>query len=235
LTGHVLITVEHASNRLPPELDVLGLSPEALQSHVAWDPGALQLGRALQATIGGELLAGEWSRLLVDLNRSETNPRVAPARSFGVDIPGNRGLSHDQVHRRIETVWRPFRAKAREAVKRSRRCLHFSVHTFTPELAGALRDFDFAVLYDPARDWERRLAAEIVACWRSAGWKARRNAPYRGVADGHTTALRREFPAERYAGLEIEVNQRGLAEWERVTAGAVDGIRETLEKQKTRH
>ena len=230
----LLITVEHASNRLPAEMHALGLSPEVLQSHVAWDPGALELGRSLQAALGGELLVGEWSRLLIDLNRSETNPRVAPARSFGADIPGNRGLSRAELRRRIETWWRPFRGTAREVVRRSRRCIHFSVHTFTPELAGALRDFDFAVLYDPRRRWERRLAMEIVASWRAAGWKARRNAPYRGVADGHTTALRREFPDERYAGLEIEVSQRGLGEWERVTAGALAGIREALEKQKTR-
>jgi predicted N-formylglutamate amidohydrolase len=35
-----------------------------------------------------------------------------------------------------------------------------------------------------------------------------RNAPYRGVADGHTTALRRVCPAQRYIGIELEVNQR---------------------------
>ena len=39
----------------------------------------------------------------------------------------------------------------------------------------------------------------------------RRNAPYRGNADGLTTALRRELPASRYEGIELELNQRLIA------------------------
>jgi predicted N-formylglutamate amidohydrolase len=33
------------------------------------------------------------------------------------------------------------------------------------------------------------------------------NYPYRGVADGHTTALRRRFGDRGYLGLELEINQ----------------------------
>ena len=39
----------------------------------------------------------------------------------------------------------------------------------------------------------------------------RRNAPYRGDADGLTTALRRELPVSRYEGIELELNQRLIA------------------------
>jgi hypothetical protein len=42
------------------------------------------------------------------------------------------------------------------------------------------------------------------------GLRVRRNYPYRGVADGFTTALRRRFPADLYLGIELEVNQRLL-------------------------
>ena len=38
----------------------------------------------------------------------------------------------------------------------------------------------------------------------------RRNAPYRGDADGLTTALRRERPASRYCGVELELNQAAV-------------------------
>jgi predicted N-formylglutamate amidohydrolase len=230
----LLLTVEHASNRLPAEVGGLGLPPETLASHVAWDPGALELGRAAYEKLGGELLVGEWSRLLVDLNRSATNPRVAPARSFGVNIPGNAGVSRQVLRERLERYWRPFRERARRVVEASSCCVHLGMHTFTPELAGASRDFDLAILYDPGRAWERELADRIVQSWRAEGWSARRNAPYRGVTDGHTTALRRAFPDDRYAGLEIEANQRRLADWDQVTAAVVEGIEKALEKQKTR-
>jgi hypothetical protein len=39
----------------------------------------------------------------------------------------------------------------------------------------------------------------------------RRNAPYRGDSDGLTSALRRERSAERYLGIELELNQRLIA------------------------
>ena len=39
----------------------------------------------------------------------------------------------------------------------------------------------------------------------------RRNDPYRGASDGLTTRLRARFPAGRYRGIELEVNQRLLA------------------------
>jgi predicted N-formylglutamate amidohydrolase len=86
------------------------------------------------------------------------------------------------------------------------------VHSFTPVWRGAKRNFAIGILYDPNRprerslaiDWQRRLRAELPRLG------VRRNAPYRGDADGLTTALRREFPAERYLGLELELNQRAI-------------------------
>ncbi len=38
----------------------------------------------------------------------------------------------------------------------------------------------------------------------------RRNYPYLGTADGHTTQARRIFPANAYLGIELELNQRLL-------------------------
>jgi predicted N-formylglutamate amidohydrolase len=229
-----LVTIEHASNRIPDALGRLGLSGDQLQSHIAWDPGALDLGTELSKVLGASLLEGEWSRLVADLNRSETNPRVVPARAFGVDVPGNAGLSRGDVKARLEMYWRPFRAQAREIVEKSGTLIHLSIHTFTPTLDGQERRFDLAALYDPAREGERELAGEIVRQWAGAGWRARRNEPYRGVADGHTTALRRQFPPERYLGIEVEVNQRRLGQWPMVIAAVAGGIAKALEKQKAR-
>ncbi len=206
----VVVTAEHATNNVPAELGDLGLSRSARESHIAWDAGSAEVARAVSATFKTPWLAGEVSRLVVDLNRSATNPRVVPTRSFGVAIPGKHGLSKAQIRDRIETHWRPFRALARERIaevlRHGDRCLHLSIHTFVPQLGRDMRDYDFGVLYDPSRPLERELAAELVRHWRSSGWSARRNAPYRGVADGHATGLRRELADVRYAGLEIEVD-----------------------------
>jgi predicted N-formylglutamate amidohydrolase len=67
---------------------------------------------------------------------------------------------------------------------------------------------DIGLLYDPHRpsevhfveDFQRRLTEHT-------SMRIRRNFPYRGVADGHATALRRLFSQDQYVGIEIEVNQ----------------------------
>jgi hypothetical protein len=93
------------------------------------------------------------------------------------------------------------------------------------------------LLYDPRRRDERvfcerwgRLLAQRIAPLR-----VRRNYPYRGYDDGLTTALRRRFPADRYIGVEIEVNQKHplghAAGWRRLRAviaqSALDMVAET--------
>jgi hypothetical protein len=60
----------------------------------------------------------------------------------------------------------------------------------------------------------------------------RRNYPYRGSADGLTTHLRRLHPDGRYAGVEIEVNQKhtiGDGEaWRALRRLLVETLRVTL-------
>ena len=112
----------------------------------------------------------------------------------------------------VATIYRPHRDRVASAVAaavaRFGRCIQIGVHTFTPVLAGVERTADVAVLYDPAREWERRLAGEWLASIRDVeDWRLRRNSPYLGKADGLTTTLRGLHPDRVYAGLELEVNQ----------------------------
>lgn len=67
---HPLILVcEHASHYIPPALHDLGLDPVAAREHIAWDPGALELAQSLSQALGATLIAANYSRLLIDLNR----------------------------------------------------------------------------------------------------------------------------------------------------------------------
>lgn len=214
----VVVTAEHASNRLPSRYGTLGLSAAQIGSHIAWDAGSRVLARRLAKALGAPLIEGRWSRLLIDLNRSTGRPKLIPAVAFGEPVPGNANLSREERGRRIREYYRPFREEVRRAIEaesaRSGRCLHLGIHTFTPQLGGHVRNADVGLLYDPAREWERRLAASWVPLLRNAGFRVRRNYPYRGVADGHVTKLRRRWSAGRYAGIELEVNQALLPAWD---------------------
>ena len=43
----VLLLCDHAGRRVPPELEQLGLSEEALAQHIGWDIGAAEVTREL--------------------------------------------------------------------------------------------------------------------------------------------------------------------------------------------
>ena len=87
-----------------------------------------------------------------------------------------------------------------------------AVHSFTPILDGVVRRADVGSCTIRARPGERA----FVEAWCAALERAapacvvRRNYPYRGVADGFTTALRRVHAASRYLGIEVEMNQARL-------------------------
>jgi predicted N-formylglutamate amidohydrolase len=212
--GQFLISAEHASNRIPVRYKNLGLTRRQLQSHIAWDPGSLSIARACAKALGCPCHEGGHSRLLVDLNRSLHHPKLMARQSFSIPVPGNESLSREERGHRIRQYYAPFReavlADVRRIIRARGRCVHLSVHSFTPVVESVARVGDIGILYDPGRRIEKALAAELIARITAQGFHVRRNFPYRGVSDGHVTGLRKLFSERRYEGLEVEVNQRLL-------------------------
>lgn len=204
-----VITCEHASDRVPAALrPVLRIPPERLHSHQGFDEGAAALARSLAAAFGAPLVLGRVSRLVVDLNRSPDNRRLwsEEARRLPAELRAELLRRHHRPH------WDAVRQAVEHERKAGHRVLHVGVHSFTPVLRDRVRPMDVALLYDPHRAFE----VAIVQAWRAALRRiaptlvVRRNAPYRGVDDGLTRALRRSFPDRDYAGIELELNQRAL-------------------------
>lgn len=205
----VLVTAEHGGNDVPPEYrELFRGREEALASHRGWDPGTLGLARELAKELGATPITSTVSRLLVDLNRSAHNPRVFSEVTRSLPR-GERVSLLERFHR---PYWDRVVAAASKGVGKRGGLLHLGVHSFTPQLNGQTRKPDLALLYDPARPLE----LELATLWAHALSEAlpdrvvRRNNPYRGAADGLTSALRHRFGGARYLGIEIEVNQRLL-------------------------
>ncbi len=202
----LVLSCEHAGALVPPGYAALLRGARAaLATHRGSDPGALVLARALARALGAPLAATRVTRLLVDTNRSRHHPRVLSRWSAALPPEEREAL--------LERWWAPHRARVealvRAALERHGRVLHVGVHSFTPVLAGRDRRTDVALLYDPARARERALAQAWLARLRALdpALRLRRNHPYRGDADGLTTALRARL-GPRYLGLELEVSQR---------------------------
>jgi predicted N-formylglutamate amidohydrolase len=197
-----VVTCEHASNKVPLKYE--SLIP-CLSTHRGYDIGAKRYAERLAKGIGAKLFLGTHTRLLIDLNRSETNP--------GLFSEYTKNFSESERKKLCSLYHKPFRKKVHDYIAREIKegslVIHLSCHSFTPELHGRLRDMDVGILYDPHRSKEKAFAKRWkVELQKSTSLALRLNAPYRGTSDGHTTFLRLCFSQKQYIGIEIEVNQR---------------------------
>ncbi|GAB6038886.1 N-formylglutamate amidohydrolase [Fundidesulfovibrio butyratiphilus] len=207
----VLITCEHAGNRVPEELSPLFAGQDdLLASHRGYDAGAMELARALGREFSAPILATFVTRLVADCNRS-------PGRQ-GLFSTFTKSLPVSEKRRILDIHHSPHRRSVAEAVAANRErgltTLHVGAHTFTPVLGDQVRRADVGLLYDPARLAERELCAawRLALLARAPGLAVLRNSPYRGASDGLTTWLRRAHPESAYLGVELELNQKYLAD-----------------------
>ncbi len=207
----VLITCEHASCALPDGVS-LGVSPDVLTSHVGWDRGASEVATALAQSLATTALLGDYTRLLVDLNRSASNPHVIAACAFGVQIPVNQRLNQEAFRQRIDQYHRPYwdavGQRLRAAVATHGQTWHVSIHSFTPDLDPEARDFDIGVLFDADSAQDSAETVNLAKRLRVEGYGVRFNEPYPGSMDLITTAHRALFDPRQYIGIEIEINHR---------------------------
>lgn len=203
------MSCEHATSAVPAAWNP-GVCDDILQSQASWDPGALDIARALAAQLDAPLLAGTYSRMFVDLNRAMDHADVVPRHSYGADVPGNVGLDAAAIKARVAEHHTPYWTAVAEAVDaslhRGRACVHLSSHSFCPQLDPTQRDFDIGVLFDPAYEFEAEVATMLLTELAAAGLTVRPNAPYTGSGPALVTSLRAARTAYRYAGIEIETS-----------------------------
>jgi len=161
-SDHPLILVcEHASRFIPAGLNDLGLSHEAAREHIAWDIGALTLAEGLSRALGATLLAANYSRLLVDLNRPLQAPDSIPAQSEIYQVPGNRDLDEATREYRRQSLFEPFHSRLTdlidERVAQGRPVRVVGIHSFTPVYHGQPRVLEVGVLYREAKEYAQRL------------------------------------------------------------------------------
>lgn len=201
----VVLVCEHAGKVIPHALGDMGLSPEDLSRHIAWDIGAEAVARRLAEALDAPLLLQRYSRLAYDCNRPPESPDAMPVRSETTRVPGNDKLTAADRLARIREIYRPFHDRVAllldERSARGMTSLFITLHSFTPLYKGVRRNLDLGILHD--RD--ARLADDLLAVFgRARDIVVRRNEPY-GPEDGvcHTLNLHAEPRGLPYAMLEI--------------------------------
>lgn len=198
----VLLTCEHASERLPegwrwPERD-----RRLVGTHWAFDLGAraltLELARALRASA----VLSRFTRLLVDPNREEGHDDLFRSHAEGEPVLLNQALDEDDKVRRIARYHRPYHDAVDAALAASQAPVLLSIHSFTPNYQGELREVELGVLFNhdeqPALALGQALASRFACVAYNEPWSGRLGLIY--AAERH--ALRHGRVA-----LELEVRQ----------------------------
>jgi predicted N-formylglutamate amidohydrolase len=165
--GRFVIFCDHASNRVPAELNNLGLSEEESQRHIAWDIGAAGVSAELSGIFDAPAILSGTSRLVVDCNRHPGAADSVPERSDGTRIPGNWNLSEAAMVARLAQWFWPYHGAVEsvfeEREARGLSSIALSIHSMTPSLAGNARPWQISLssqvdrgLVDPLLEVLRR-------------------------------------------------------------------------------
>ena len=232
-TPDILFVCEHASNRVPVALDRLGLNDEALQSHIAWDPGALEVADRTAQRLNATLVHGCVSRLVYDCNRPPEALSAIPEKSEAFDIPGNQQLSMAERAARAERVHAPFHATlAREIeVNASTLRLMVTLHSFTPVYCNAHRDVELGILHGRDDRFARTMMQHVPD---QKSYDVRLNEPY-SAQDGVAHTLDLHCAHSGLPNVMIEIRNdliRSAQEQDQMAAYIAQWITETLGRSK---
>ncbi|SEK57359.1 Predicted N-formylglutamate amidohydrolase [Roseovarius nanhaiticus] len=186
--GRWAVLCDHASNEVPDFVNggCLGVAPDDMARHIAYDPGAEGVSRALGAMLDGPAILSRFSRLVIDPNRGEEDPTLIMQLYDGTIIPGNRGISDIDAGERLRRCHRPYHDAVAQMAAARRAPVLVSVHSFTPQLRGRPpRPWQIGVLYST----DTRLARPLLARLRAEpDLSVGDNQPYTGHLPGDTIA-----------------------------------------------
>lgn len=202
--GGILVVSDHASNRVPDDID-LGIDPALLEQHIAVDIGVAGVAARMAQRPSIAAFLGGVSRLVCDFNRDEHGPTVCPIASDGHAIPGN-ALDHAGHEARLARFYRPYHEALAQLLDAAPPALILSLHSFTPQLASdpsQQRPWQVGVLYNED-DRASRLAIPLL---EAEGLIVGDQEPYSGRLLNATMNRHAEDEGRPYFGVEVRQDQ----------------------------
>ena len=204
--GGILIVADHASNRVPEDID-LGIDQALLYLHIAHDIGVVGVATRMVTRPGTAAFLGNVSRLVCDFNREPHAPAIVPIASDGHAVPGN-SLSREAHEARLNRFYHPYHAALAALLDDKPPALILSLHSFTPNLASnpdEQRPWQVGVLYNQ----DDRAARLAIPMLEAEGLIVGDQQPYSGKLLNAT--MNRHAEAEGRPYLGVEIRQDGIA------------------------
>ncbi len=205
----LVILCDHAQATMPPEYGDLGLPPEQLARHIAYDIGAETVSRTLAAALDVPAVMSRFSRLLIDPNRGRDDPTLVMRIADGALVPGNARIGETEIRERIERFYTPYDSAIEATLAQiavTRVPIILAVHSFTPEMKGIARPWHATVIWD----FDPRFNLAVLrALEGEPGLIVGENEPYQGGYTGDT--MDRHCLAHGYPHALVEIRQDLIA------------------------
>jgi len=204
-TSPLLIVADHAGKHFPRRLEQLGVSEAECERHIAWDIGIGAvcglLGQALDAVV----IRQNYSRLVIDCNRTPGSETSIADLSESTAVPGNIGLSERDKLARVREIFQPYHDRIADELDRRRQAGRptalISLHSFTPVYKTVTRPWHVGVLYNRDRRFARILM-ELLQ--REGGLIVGDNEPYSVTdASDYTVPIHGEQRDLHHVAIEI--------------------------------
>ncbi len=199
-----ILTAEHAGIAVPGKLNRLGLDDEDYTRHYAVDVGVRRLTETLSALLDAPAILGNYSRLVVDLNRDRTHRTLCADHGEGKPVPGNIGLCEQDRAARICAIYDPYEQALESmmdrAVARDAPPIVVSIHSFTPQFYNFKRPWQVGFLWTH----DSRLSHALIPYFTGRGMVVGDNQPYdHRVLRG--SAINRHADARRLSNTLVEI------------------------------
>ncbi len=196
-----LLVADHASNRVPPDIDDLGVDPADMERHIAWDIGTELLALRLQSLLKCPAIIADWSRLVIDLNRDPKHPGLVPESSDGTSIPFNVAMTSAEKMQRMQRYFAPYHQEISRAAANLANPFLVALHSFTPIMGDQPRPWQIGFLWNTQSQWGLKAAA--IMAEQQPGFAIGLNQPYSGKALNYTMDRHAEAHHRPYLSIEI--------------------------------
>lgn len=232
-----LFTCDHYGRLIPRALGDLGLPASELERHIAWDIGIAGVATRVAQALGAHLIAQRYSRLVIDCNRPFASPGSVPLFSEATTIPGNEGLTADQIEARQRDIFQPYHHRIGETLDARASAgmptMLVSLHSFTPVYSGIARPWHIGTLYQH----DTRLPPLLLKLLKQeAGLVVGDNEPY-AVSDAtdYTIPVHAEKRGLMTTGIEIRqdliADEAGQRDWAERLVRVFQEIEATLRSE----
>lgn len=248
----IIITAPHAGWLVPSVMyrdgKPLGLEHHMFdptnpaRRHEACDWGTAELMSELAeegTLMEASMMVANYSRLVVDLNRTPEVWLTTKLDELGSPVPSNQGITENNADWRINNFYNPWFSTLNYLIGKAKERHGFAVvldiHSFTPVFNGVQRDVDIGSISLTDTPRNLRIDATVRRRALEIGLDYKPNAPYNVRANPYT---RRRFATEiisgtfnaTYHGLEIRNNllatPKGHKEIAKIITNSIEDVLE---------